>query len=117
MLPVAALAQSEFPRDVTYCWINPAEYLDGSPILVGDLDYIRLLVTRNSGEVVLDFAVPVGANLPGAQQCHNFVGAIPQPGTYTAVAYAVTNEGASSDASNTSEKRFTGKPLPPAGLQ
>ena len=103
---------ADYPRDIVYCWNLPTQYVDGSDILPGDLTDIRIVTVRQSGETIIDSLIPVGANLPGDRQCHTFTAAVPQPGTYTAVAYALTADDVS-DASGESVKRFTGKPLPP----
>lgn len=112
-MPTLAFAQSDYPRDITYCWTLPTEYVDGTLIEAGELATTRIAASRNSGESILDQLVPVGTTLPGERMCFTFVGAVPNPGTYVALAYAITVDGASSDASNTSTKKFTGKPLPP----
>lgn len=116
-LPALTLAQSDYPRDISYCWNLPTQYVDASDIQPGDLASTRIVVVRHSGETVIDELVPVGALLPGERQCNNFAASIPQPGTYSAVAYAITVDDISSDASSSVDKRFTGKPLPPQSFQ
>jgi hypothetical protein len=111
--PSVLMGQQSYPVDISYCWNLPTAYTDGTLIEPGDLDSTRIVVNRHSGELVIDSQVAVGALLPGELQCHTFVGAISQPGTYTGMAYAMTVDGTSSDPSNTAEKKFTGKPLPP----
>lgn len=112
-MPMLAFAQSDYPRDITYCWTLPTQYVDGTTIAAGDLATTRIVSSRNSGEAIIDQLVPVGTTLPGENMCFTFVGAVPSPGTYVAVAYAITIDDVSSDASNESTKKFTGKPLPP----
>lgn len=111
-----AFAQQDFPKDIEYCWTLPTKYTDGSDIQPGDLANIRIFTQRQSGETVIDQLVSVGTLLPGDNQCHTFVGVIPQPGTYTAVAFAITVDGISSDPSGTATKKFTGKPNPPSSF-
>lgn len=113
LLPITAMAQQDYPRDITYCWTLPTQYVDGSVIEAGDLATTRIAASRNSGESIFDELIPVGTTLPGERQCHTFVGAIPGPGTYLAVAFAITIDDVSSDASNEASRKFTGKPLPP----
>ena len=117
LFTVAAHAQQDYPRDIEYCWTLPTLYEDGSDIQPNDLASVRIVTVRNDGSQVIDYLVDVGTLLPGEAQCFNFVAAIPQPGTYTAVAYAVTVDGISSDASAAAVKKFTGKPLPPTDLR
>jgi hypothetical protein len=116
-LAIPASAQQDYPRDVSYCWTLPTEYVDGTPIQAGDLANTRIVVTRQSGETVIDGLVPIGINNPGDRQCFSFASGIPQPGTYTALAYAITVDDISSDASNEAIKKFTGKPKPATSLE
>ncbi len=104
-----------YPRDITLCWTHPTQYEDGTDIQDGDLAGTRLTVDRHDAVRAVDVLVPM-QGLPGSAQCSTQVGAIPQPGTYTAYAYAVTVDDISSDASNPSSKKYTGKPLPATGL-
>lgn len=113
LLAPVAFAQQDYPRDITYCWNLPTKYVDNTDIQPGDLASTRIVTTRQDGTLVLDELVVVGTLLPGERQCQTFVGVIPQPGTYTGVAYAITVDDISSDASNESLKKYTGKPLPP----
>jgi len=116
LLGSITLAQSpSYPRDAILCWTHPTLYEDGTTIQDGDLAHTRLTGTRHSGETIVDQNVTV-VGLPGAQQCQTLVGIVPQPGTYTFLAYAVTVDDISSDASNPADKKYTGKPLPPEGL-
>ena len=116
LLASTALAQQDYPRDITYCWVLPSQYVDGSAIQEGDLASTRIVSERNDGTQVLDEMVPVNTS-PGGSQCKTFVGVIPQPGTYLAVAYAITVDDISSDASDVASRKFTGKPLPPQNFQ
>jgi hypothetical protein len=117
LLAPVAFAQQDYPRDITYCWTLPTQYVDGSDIQPGDLASTRIVTERNDGTPVLDELVAVGQLLPGENQCQTFVGVIPQPGTYNGVAYAITIDDISSDASGTAIKKYTGKPLPPQNYQ
>jgi len=108
-------AQSNYPRDVTLCWTHPTLYEDGTTIEDGDLRGTFIHGERQNLLVILDEEVPI-TGVPGSMQCQTFVGAIPQPGTYTFTAFAITVDDISSDASNAAIKKYTGKPLPPEGL-
>jgi hypothetical protein len=103
-----------YPRDISLCWTHPTLYEDGTDIQPGDLGNTRLTLNRHDGTQVMDVSVPMVGD-PGTQQCSTQVGVIPQPGTYTALAYAITVDSISSDASNPASKKYTGKPLPPSG--
>ncbi len=116
LLGSITFAQSpSYPRDVSLCWTHPTLYEDGTTIQDGDIAHTRLTGTRHSGETILDTTSAMTV-IPGAVQCQTLVGAVPQPGTYTFLAYTVTVDDISSDASNSSSKKYTGKPLPPEGL-
>ena len=117
LLDPAAFAQQDYPRDITYCWVLPSQYVDGTAIQQGDLASTRIVSERNDGTQILDELVNVGQLAPGENQCRTFLGAVPQPGTYLAVAYAITVDDISSDASNVASRKFTGKPLPPQNFQ
>ncbi len=117
-----SLAQSpSYPRNVTVCWTHPTHYelepgeTVAAEIQDGDLAHTRIVGNRHSGEIVLDENVPM-QGLPGSQQCQTFVGAIPNSGTYNFVGYSVTIEDISSDASNSAEKKYTGKPQVATGV-
>lgn len=116
LFSVGAQAQQDYPRDLTASWTNPSEYIDATLIQDGDLRGTRIQCERHDGTIVIDEEVPIGSNLPGDPQSFVFVGAIPQPGTYTCLSYAVTIDSIFSDASNPATRRFTGKPLPPSNL-
>lgn len=122
LLGSLTFAQSPmYPRDVTVCWTHPTHYVleEGETVPAeiqdGDLAYTKIVGTRHSGEMILDSDVPM-QGLPGSVQCQTFVGAIPQPGTYTFLGYTVTVDDISSDASNAAAKKYTGKPQPATGL-
>lgn len=117
LLAAPLFAQQDYPRDINYCWNLPTKYVDNTDIQPGDLASTRIVTERQDGTVVLDELVPVGTLLPGERQCRTFVGVIPQPGTYTGVAYAITVDDISSDASGAAVKKFTGKPLPPQNYE
>mgnify|MGYP001820329325 CR=1 FL=1 len=105
-------AQQDYPRDITLDWVNPSQYVDGSTIELGDLDSIRVECTRN-GDVAPVFVSTVPDTGEGSPQVETFVGVIPQPGTYTCVAFAIVVDGTESDPSNTASRKYIGKPLPP----
>lgn len=105
-------AQSDYPRDITLSWTNPSQYVDGSAIEAGDLDSIRVECFRNN-DTVPAFVSTVPDTGEGAPQSETYTGAIPSPGTYACVAYAIVVGGVESDASNSATRKYTGKPLPP----
>ena len=113
-LAATALGQSSYPRALTLCWEHPSLYVDGSEIQPGDLANTRLVVNRHDGANAFDVLVPM-EGLPGSTQCSTQT-SIPQPGTYTALAFSITIDDTSSDESNASVKKYTGKPLPATGL-
>ncbi len=113
---VSAYGQDSYPRGVTLCWDHPLLYVDGTDIQPGDLADTRLTIDRHDGTRAVDTLVAV-VGLPGDSQCATLAAVIPKPGTYTAFAYAITIDGTSSDASNASVKRYTGKPLSPKNLK
>lgn len=106
---------ADYPRDVTFSWTNPATFTNGDPLEVGDLTFITIYCGRNSQPTVgaADLTLSVGAGDIGAPQTATFASVITQPGKYFCIATAMVQDGHESDASNTSEKRYTGKPLPP----
>lgn len=120
-ITVTVAQTPSYPRDAIVCWTHPTEYelLPGQtvadPILDGDLANTRITAERQNALVVIDELVPV-TGVPGSAQCKTFVGAIPQPGTYTFVGYSITVDDISSDASAAAVKKYTGKPNPPNGL-
>lgn len=112
LLPFCSLAQQNYPRDFDICWTNPSQYVDGSLIEAGDLETIRIEVYRQN-ETVPSFVANFPDNGEGARQCETIAGAIPNPGTYFAVGFAIVVGGNESDASTASQpQKFTGKPLP-----
>ena len=112
LLPAAALAATDYPRDITLNWTNPSEYVDGSPIEAGDLDAIRVECYRGN-DTVPTFTSTVPDNGEGLLQSETYVNAIPSPGTYSCVAYAIVIDGTESDASNSTLRKYIGKPMPP----
>ena len=105
-------AQQDYPRDITLSWTNPTQYVDGSVIETGDLDSVRVECFRGS-DTVATFTATVPDTGEGAPQTETFVAVIPQPGTYSCVAYAIVIDGTESDPSNTTSRKYIGKPLPP----
>ncbi len=120
-LTITVAQSPSYPRAATVCWTHPTHYelLPGQttadPIQDGDLANTRITAERQNALVVIDELVPV-SGVPGSAQCKTFVGAIPQPGTYTFVGYSITVDDISSDASASAVKRYTGKPQAPNGL-
>ncbi len=112
---VANAQDNTYPRDLTVCWTHPSLYVDESDIQDGDLATTRLTVDRHDGTRAVDTLIPV-VGLPGARQCTTLSGDIPKPGTYTTFAYAITIDDTSSDQSNASVKKYTGKPKPAENL-
>jgi hypothetical protein len=106
-----AFAQQDFPREITVSWTNPSSYTDGTAIAPGDLDSIRIEIFRNSSATPV-FTATVDDSGEGAQQSEVFPAAIPGPGTYTIVGYAIVVDGSESDASDAVVKKYTGKPMP-----
>lgn len=112
MMSATANAQSDYPRDISYCWTNPSSYVDDTPIADGELTLLRIEVYRNN-DTVPTFTQEIPATQPGAEQCETLVGAITQPGTYVGLGFAQAN-GLWSDASDPANpKKYTGKPRPP----
>jgi hypothetical protein len=112
LISVSAFAQQDYPRDITLSWTNPSQYVDGSVIDAGDLDSIRVECFRGS-ETTATFTSTVADTGEGAAQTETYPGVIPNPGTYTCFAYAIVVDGTESDASNSAERKYIGKPLPP----
>lgn len=112
----ACWAQNSYPRPITLNWTLPTLYEDGQTIQPGDLADTRITCERHNGDLAFDILVPVGATLPGEAQSHTEPAGIPLSGTYTCLAYAITIDGVSSEASAPAVKKFTGKPNPPTNL-
>jgi len=112
LFATSAFAQQSYPRDITLSWENPSQYTDGSIIEAGDLDSIRVECFRGN-DTVATFVSTVPDTGEGAPQSEVFAGVIPQPGTYTCIAYAIVVDGTESDPSNSVAKKYIGKPLPP----
>jgi hypothetical protein len=108
---IAQIQDPNFPRDITLTWTNPTEYVDGTLIEVGDLAGTKIVCARQDGTVAIDELVPITAG-PGGVEGKAFLDLIPKPGRYTCNAFAITVEDFSSDASNDSVKKYTGKPKP-----
>lgn len=102
------------PEDFTLSWTNPSAYTDGTPIDAGDLSSIRVSCTRN-GQPFLSDVVP--ANGVGLAQSNTWPALITNPGTYECNVFAVVIDGTESDPSNTTSKKYIGKPNPPTDAQ
>lgn len=112
LLPAMAFAQQDYPRDITLSWTNPSLYEDGSAIEAGDLESIRVECFRGS-DITPAFTSAVPDTGEGLAQSETYVAVIPRPGTYTCFAYAIVVGGAESNPSNSVNRKYTGKPLPP----
>lgn len=118
LAPLTAMAQQEYPRDITLSWTNASEYEPiapatvGDPIAAGDLTSVRIECFRNN-DTVATFTATVPVTGEGLSQSEIFVGVIPSPGTYRCVSYSIIFDGTESVASNSTSKKYTGKPLPP----
>lgn len=112
LISASAMAQQDYPRDITLSWTNASQYTDGTDFETGDLTGVRIECFRQS-----DTAPIVTANFvatgEGAPQTEVLSGAIPQPGTYTCFGYSIVIGGIESDASAPAQKKFVGKPNPP----
>lgn len=109
LLCSSALAQQDFPKDITVSWTNPDAYVDNTPIEVGDLENIRIEMYRQNDTVPV-FTATIPDNGEGAAQSELFAQAVPQPGTYRIEAYAIVIGGVESDPSIPLFKKYTGKP-------
>lgn len=109
---------ADFPAALTLTWTNPDRYVDGSAIMPGDLAFIHAFCWRNNAPdtMVIDSRVPINAQV-GSQQTYTWGNSISRPGTYICAVAAVTVDETYSDLSNTVERKYTGKPNPPAALQ
>jgi hypothetical protein len=112
LAPLTAMAQQEYPRDITLSWTNASQYEDGSLIDAGDLTEVRVECFRNN-DATPSFTATVPVTGEGLSQSEIFVGVIPSPGTYRCVSYSIIFDGTESVASNSTSKKYTGKPLPP----
>lgn len=99
-------AQTQYPLDMTLTWVNPDLYVDGTDIGPDELRGTALICARHSGEEVIN--EEVASTGPGTTQEATFQ--VSQPGTYTCYAYAITVDDIYSDASNPTQKKYTGKP-------
>jgi hypothetical protein len=113
LLAGAALAQQDYPRDITLSWVNASQYVDGTTIEAGDLTNVRIECFRQN-DTVPTVTGTFPATGEGLAQTETLVGAIPNPGTYTCYGYSVVVGDIESDASNPSSKKYVGKPQPPA---
>jgi hypothetical protein len=109
LLSASALAQQDFPKDVTVGWTNPDSYVDDTLIEAGDLDAIRIEIYRQNDTVPV-FTATVPDTGEGLDQEEVFAAAIPQPGTYRIEGYAIVVGGVESDPSVPLFKKYTGKP-------
>jgi hypothetical protein len=112
--PLYLVAQPPtYPRDITLNVTAPSDYVDGTAIDVNDGLTLEATCTRTQdGSLALNRQVFTSAVTPGGNVNEVFSGAIPQPGLYECVVYAVV-DAISSDPSNTAQKRFVGQPSPP----
>lgn len=111
-MAATANAQQDYPRDMTVCWTNPTNYVEGGVIEAGDLELIRLEIFRNA-DTVPTFTATIPDDGEGVYQCETLTGVIPNPGTYSRFAYAIVVGGDESDKQAPDFKKFTGKPNPP----
>ncbi len=113
LVPSEVLAQQDYPRDITLSWTNADSYTDGTAIEAGDLTGVRIECFRQNDTVpsVTGEFPPTGE---GLAQTENLTGVIQQPGTYTCYGYSIVIGGIESDASNPAQKKYVGKPNPPA---
>lgn len=111
----SVFAQSDYPRDISFSWVNASQYEDGSLIDAGDLTQVRIECFRNNATsaILVELFTVTGEGLP---QSEVVVGGIPQPGTYSCVGYSIIFDGTESVASAATVKKFTGKPRPPADV-
>ena len=105
----SALAQQDFPKDLTVSWVNPSLYTDDTPIEVGDLESIRIEVYRQNDTVPV-FTATIPDSGEGLPQTEVFLASIPKPGTYRIEGYAIVVGGVESDPSIPAFKKYTGKP-------
>ena len=112
LFSVVAVAQQNYPRDLTLSWLNADSYTDGTAIESGDLTGVRIECFRqNETTPVLTGTFPAtGEGLP---QSETFAGSIEKPGTYTCYGYSIVIGGIESDASAPASKKYVGKPNPP----
>ena len=113
LVAASANAQQNYPRDITLSWTNADSYTDGTAIESGDLTGVRIECFRQN-----DTTPTVTGTFPatgeGLAQTETFSGAIPQPGTYTCYGYSIVIGGIESDPSNPAQRKYVGKPQPPA---
>lgn len=113
LIAAPSLAQQDYPRDITLSWTNASQYTDGTDIDAGDLTGVRIECFRqNDTTPILTGTFPPTGE--GSPQTETFTGAIPQPGNYTCFGYSIVIGGVESDASNPANKKYVGKPQPPA---
>lgn len=113
---VAVYAQQDYPRDLTLSWSQPTQYVDGTTIGAGELRGALATCWRHNSpnDFIVDEEVP--APNAGGQYSYTFVGVVPGPGTYVCGMFAVTVDDIYSDMSNTVDRKYTGKPLPPQNV-
>lgn len=112
LLSSTALA-ADYPRDITFSWVNADSYEDGTLIEAGDLTEVRIVCLRN---LQPSFSATFPVNGEGLAQSAT-VNAVPAPGNYTCVGISIIFDGTESVASNEASFKYTGKPLPPINLQ
>jgi hypothetical protein len=116
LFPMAALAQQDYPRDITLNWTNADQYEDGTAIDAGDLTEVRVECFRNN-DLDPTFTATVPVTGEGAAQSEVFTGVILNPGTYSCVAFSIIFDGTESVASAPVFKKYTGKPKSPVIIE
>jgi len=109
VLALPALAQQDYPKDITLSWTNPSQYVDGTLIEPGDLTGVKLNCYRQNDTVPVISAI-IPANGEGLAQSEVFTAAIPNPGTYRCEGFAIVIGDIYSDASDPAFKKYVGKP-------
>lgn len=109
----AVQAQQAYPRDLSLTLTQPTLYDDDTAIDTGDLRGALINCWRQNDAVNLIVNAEVAAPNAGGVYPLIFPNVIQQPGTYLCVAFAVTVDDVYSDMSNTVDRKYTGKPLPP----
>ena len=125
LFSVSAMAQGppEYPRDLTLTWTWPTTYADTAATLLepGILQGGEAFCFDNQQTLIFEAAYPITSGI-GLEQSETFVGVIPAPGTYSCFVTAITiplpgfPDGISSDFSDPSTVKYTGKPSKPSGL-
>lgn len=111
-MSATAFGQQDYPRDITLSWQNAAQYESGEQIAAGDLTSVRVECFRNN-DLVPSFTATVPVTGEGLPQAEDFAGVIPNPGTYSCVAYSIIFDGTESVVSGAAIRKYTGKPKAP----